>query len=159
MPTDAESPVTTFILVPEPDLGHAISRKLREDPRVQVCGVSADPDKDMFRIWEADPDVIVADFEAGGLEFLYSERLPPGDHRVVFFAPRSEAGCDACYEALVHGAQGIMCRPDSPEDVTHCDHLVRSIRSGTPLRPADCPAVQRLEREAGTSSTGTPDEG
>ena len=109
MSTDSERPVSTFILVPERDLGHAISRKLREDPRVKVCGVSADPDKDMFRIWEANPDVIVADFEAGGLEFLYTERLPPGKHRVVFFAPRSEAGCDACYEALVNGARRKGC--------------------------------------------------
>jgi DNA-binding NarL/FixJ family response regulator len=151
MSTDPESPVTTFILVPEEDLGHAISKKLREDPRVQVCGVSADPDKDMFRIWEANPDVIVADYKAGGLEFLYSERLPPGDHRVVFFSPRSDEGCDACYEALVQGAQGIMCRPGSADEVTLCEDLVRSVREGTPLRPVDCPAVQRLERETEAS--------
>ena len=157
MPTDPESPVTTFILVPEPDLGHAIAKKLREDPRVQVCGVSTDPDKDLFRIYEANPDVIVADFEAGGLEFVFTERLPPGKHRVVFFAPRSESGCEACYEALVHGAQGIMCRPSTAEEVTHCDDLVQSIRTGTPMRPADCPAVQRLRREteAASSEAGT----
>ena len=147
MQPEPDRPVTTFILVPEPDLGHAIARKLREDPRVRVCGVSTDPETDVFRIYEANPDVIVADFEAGGLEFLYSERLPPGKHRVVFFAPRSESGCDACYEALVHGAQGIMCRPDSAEDAQHCEDLVRSVRSGAPLRPADCPAVERLRRE------------
>ena len=147
MSTDPDSPVRTFILVPERDLGHAISKKLREDPRVQVCGVSTDPEKDAFRIWEMNPDVIVADFKAGGLEFLYTDRLPPGDHRVVFFAPRSEAGCDACYQALVHGAQGVMCRPASEDDVTHCDDLVASVRAGTPMRPHDCPAVQRLRSE------------
>lgn len=147
MSTEPGSPVRTFVLVPEADLGHAISKKLREDPRVQVCGVSTDPEKDMFRIWEANPDVIVADFKAGGLDFLYSERLPPGDHRVVFFAPRSEAGCEACYEALVHGAQGIMCRPESDSEVTHCDELVQSVRDGTHMRPHDCPAVLRLQAE------------
>ena len=150
MTTEPESPVTTFVLVPERDLGHAIAKKLREDPRVQVCGVSTDPDTDAFRIWEANPDVIVADFKAGGLEFLYSERLPPGDHRVVFFAPRSEAGCDACYEALVRGAQGIMCRPGSADEVTLCDELVESVRTGVPMRPADCPAVERFERRSDT---------
>lgn len=154
MQTDPDSPVTTFVLVPESDLGHAIAKKLREDPRVHVCGVSTDPDRDMFRIWEANPDVIVADYKAGGLEFLYSERLPPGDHRVVFFAPRSEAGCDACYEALVNGAQGVMCRPDSADEVTLCDDLVRSVREGTPMRPVDCPAVERLKRE-GQSADGS----
>jgi len=152
MHTDTDSPVTTFVLVPEQDLGHAIAKKLREDPRVQVCGVSTDPEKDMFRIWDADPDVIVADFEAGGLEFLYSERLPPGKHRVVFFAPRSEAGCDACYEALVQGAQGIMCRPDTAEKITLCSDLARSVREGAPMRPADCPAVERLQREEKTAN-------
>lgn len=154
MQADPDSPVRTFVLVPEEDLGHAIAKKLREDPRVQVCGVSTDPDRDAFRIFETDPDVIVADFKAGGLEFLYSERLPPGEHRVVFFAPRSEEGCDACYEALVHGAQGIMCRPGSADEVTLCDQLVRSVRNGTPLRPKDCPAVERLRREtAGTEGS------
>lgn len=157
MPTDPESPVRTFVLVPEVDLGHAIAKKLREDPRVQVCGVSTDPEKDLFRIYEADPDVIVADFQAGGLKFLFSERLPPGKHPVVFFAPRSESGCDACYEALVHGAQGIMCRPTSAEEVAQCDELVQSIREGTPMRPADCPAVQRLRRETETPETTTPE--
>jgi len=147
MTTDPESPVTTFILVPEEDLGHAIAKKLRADPRVKVCGISADPDKDLFRIYGANPDVIVADWEAGGLEFVFTERLPPGKHRVVFFAPRSQHGCDACYEALIHGADGIMCRPSSADDVVNCDELVQSIRDGTPLRPADCPAVQRLQRE------------
>lgn len=147
MPLDTERPVTTFVLVPEADLGHSISRKLREDPRVKVCGVSTDPHEDMFRIWEMNPDVIVADFKAGGLEFLYSERLPPGDHRVVFFAPRSEEGCDACYEALVNGAHGIMCRPESEDDVAQNDELVRSVRKGLPMRPADCPAVERLLHE------------
>jgi len=149
MQTDPESPVTTFVLVPEEALGHAIAKKLREDPRVQVCGVSNDPDKDAFRIWEMDPDVIVADYRAGGLDFLYSERLPPGDHRVVFFAPRSEEGCDACYEALVHGAQGIMCRPGSADELIQADELVQSVRTGTPMRPADCPAVKRLLHEQG----------
>lgn len=147
MKTDQESPVTTFVLVPDKDLGHAIAKKLREDPRVKVCGVSTDPDKDLFRIWEANPDVIVADWEAGGLEFVFSERLPPGDHRIVFFSPRSEEGCEACYEALVHGAQGVMCRPGSRDEVTLCDQLVESVRNGTPIRPADCPAVRRLEQE------------
>lgn len=151
MSTDSESPVTTFILVPERDLGHAISKKLRADPRVKVCGISTDPDKDVFRIWEANPDVIVGDWEAGGLDFVFTERLPPGKHRVVFFAPRSSGGCDACYEALVHGADGVMCRPADAEDVAHCDELVESIRQGTPMRPADCPAVQRLEREQAAS--------
>jgi len=147
MKTDQESPVTTFVLVPDKDLGHAVARKLREDPRVQVCGISTDPDKDVFRSWEANPDVIIADWEAGGLEFVFSERLPPGDHRIVFFSPRSEEGCEACYEALVHGAQGVMCRPGSADEVTLCDQLVESVRNGTPIRPADCPAVRRLEQE------------
>ncbi|MDJ0521070.1 MAG: hypothetical protein QNJ90_03245 [Planctomycetota bacterium] len=148
MTTAPESPVRTFVLVPEPDLGHAIAKRLRQDPRVEVCGVSTDPDKDAFRIYEADPDVIVADFEAGGLEFVFSERLPPGtQHRVVFFAPRSAAGCDACYEALVHGADGVMCRPETHAEAAHCDDLVDSIRKGTPMRPADCPAVIRLQLE------------
>ena len=154
MQSDSESPVTTFVLVPERDLGHAIAKKLREDPRVQVCGVSSDPDKDMFRIWEANPDVIVADYKAGGLDFLYSERLPPGDHRVVFFAPRSEEGCNACYEALVQGAQGIMCRPDSADDVTLCSDLAKSVRDGLPMRPTDCPAVERLQREQDAANEG-----
>jgi hypothetical protein len=151
MTTDPASPVTTFILVQDKHLGHAIAKKLREDPRVKVCGISTDPDKDLFRIWEANPDVIVGDWEAGGLEFVFSERLPPGEHRVVFFAPRSEGGCDACYEALVHGADGVMCRPDSPDDVAGCDDLVESIRKGTPMRPPDCPAVLRVraDEEAG----------
>ena len=147
MPADPEHPVRTFVLVPEKDLGHAIASKLREDPAIQVIGVSTDPDQDAYRIFEADPDVIVADFEAGGLQFLFTERLPPGKHRVVFFAPRSEEGCDACYQALVSGAQGIMCRPTSDEDVAHCDHLLESVREGTPMRPHDCPAVKRLTDE------------
>jgi len=147
MSTDQESPVTTFILVPERDLGHAIAEKLREDPRVHVCGVSTDPDKDGFRIWDMNPDVIVADYKAGGLQFVYHDLLPPGEHRVVFFAPRSQEGCDACYEALVNGAQGIMCRPDSAEELTLCDSLIESIKTGAQMRPADCPAVERLESE------------
>jgi len=147
MPVDQQDPVLTFVLVPEPNLGHAIARKLLEDPAIQVIGVSTDPDQDAYRIFDADPDVIVADFHAGGLQFLFTERLPPGEHRVVFFAPRSEAGCDACYEALVHGAHGIMCRPASAEDVAECGELLESVREGTPMRPVDCPAVQRLRDE------------
>ncbi len=150
MAADPEHPVRTFVLVPEKDLGHVIAERLREDPAIQVVGVSTDPDKDAYRIFDADPDVIVADFEAGGLQFLFTERLPPGKHRVVFFAPRSEAGCDACYEALVHGATGIMCRPTSDDDVAHCDALLDSVREGTPMRPHDCPAVKRLEQEEGS---------
>ena len=73
-------PVRTIVLVPERNLGHAIAHKLREDPAIRVIGVSSDPDRDAFWIYEADPDVIVADFQAGGLEFLFTERLPPGDH-------------------------------------------------------------------------------
>lgn len=152
MQADPERPVRTFVLVPEKDLGHAIAQRLREDPSIHVIGVSTDPDRDAYRIFEADPDVIVADFEAGGLQFLFTERFPPGKHRVVFFAPRSESGCEACYEALVHGAQGIMCRPTSAEDVAHCGALLHSVREGTPMRPADCPAVQRLQDEEGSSS-------
>ena len=64
MPVDQQGPVRTFVLVPEPDLGHAIARRLREDPRIHVIGVSTDPDRDAYRIYDADPDVIVADFEA-----------------------------------------------------------------------------------------------
>jgi len=152
MPADEQHPVRTFVLVPEADLGHAIARKLREDPAIQVIGVSTDPDRDAYRIFDADPDVIVADFEAGGLEFLFTERLPPGKHRVVFFAPRSESGCEACYQALVHGAQGIMCRPHSAEEVAECDELLDSVREGTPMRPVDCPAVKRVREEAEASS-------
>ena len=144
MTTDSRDPVTTFVLVPEKDLGHAIAARLREDPAIEVVGVSTDAEQDAYRIFEADPDVIVADYEAGGLEFLYTKRLPPGAHRVVFFAPRSEAGCDACYEALVNGAQGIMCRPDASEAVPLDGELLESVREGTPLRPHDCPAVKRL---------------
>ena len=144
MPADPEHPVRTFVLVPELNLGHAIARRLREDPGIQVIGVSTDADEDAYRIFEADPDVIVADFEAGGLKFVFSDRLPPGKHRVVFFAPRSEEGCEACYQALVHGAEGIMCRPGSPDEAEHCTALVDSIRDGTPMRPDDCPAVKRL---------------
>ena len=144
---DLPGTVRTFVLVPERDLGHAIARKLREDPAIRVIGVSTDPDKDAYRIFDADPDVIIADFKAGGLEFLFTDRLPPGDHRVIFFAPRSEEGCDACYEALVHGADGIMCRPRSDEEVADSDALIESIRKGTPMRPADCPAVKRLQEE------------
>ena len=149
MASDLQETVSTFVIVPQKELGHAIAQKLREHPNVQVCGVSTDPDKDGYRIFDADPDVIVADFRAGGLKFLFSERLPPGDHRVVFFAPRSEAGCDACYEALVHGAQGIMCSPNTAEEVAQCEELVRSVRDGTPMRPKDCPAVRRFEEEQG----------
>ena len=148
MTVDQEHPVRTIVLVPERNLGHAIAHKLREDPAIRVIGISSDPDRDAFWIYEADPDVIVADFQAGGLEFLFTERLPPGEHRVVFFAPRSEAGCDACYEALVHGAQGIMCRPASAEEVPSCGELLESVREGTPMRPHDCPAVKRLQDEA-----------
>ena len=148
MPSDQLGPVRTFVLVPQKDLGHAIAERLREDPAIQVIGVSTDPDQDAYRIFEADPDVIVADYEAGGLQFLFSERLPPGKHRVVFFAPRSESGCDACYEALVHGAQGIMCRPASAEEVSGLGELLESVREGTPMRPRDCPAVKRLQGEA-----------
>lgn len=149
MPADQQDPVRTFVLFPEVDLGHAIARKLREDPAIRVIGVSTDPDWDAYRIFDADPDVIVADFEAGGLQFLFTERLPPGKHRVVFFAPRSESGCDACYEALVHGAQGIMCRPASAEELTDCGELLQSVREGIPMRPKDCPAIKRLRDEAG----------
>jgi len=152
MPTDPQGPVRTFILVPEPSLGHEIARKLREDPAIQVIGVSTDPDRDACRIFDADPDVIVADFQAGGLQFVFTDRLPPGKHRVVFFAPRSESGCEACYEALVHGAQGIMCRPTSAEDLADCCELREAIREGTPMRPKDCPAVQRLRDEKDASS-------
>jgi len=147
MSVDQKDPVRTFVLVPDRDLGHAIAKRLREEPGIQVIGVSTDPDKDAFRIFDADPDVIVADYEAGGLEFLYSERLPPGDHRVVFFAPKSEHGCEACYQALVHGAHGIMCRPLSADEVPHAEELRRSVRDGSLMRPADCPAVKRLKDE------------
>jgi chemotaxis response regulator CheB len=152
MPADQQDPVRTFVLFPEWNLGHAIARKLREDPAIRVIGVSTDPDRDAYRIFDADPDVIVADFYAGGLQFLFTEQLPPGNHRVVFFAPRSEAGCDACYEALVHGAQGIMCRPASEEEVADCGELLESVREGTPMRPTDCPAVKRLQGEQAVSS-------
>jgi len=152
MPADPQDPVRAFVLVPEVDLGHAIARKLREDPAIQVIGVSTDPDRDAYRIFDADPDVIVADFEAGGLQFLFTECLPPGKHRVVFFAPRSESGCDACYEALIHGAQGIMCRPTSAEELTDCGELLQSVREGVPMRPEDCPAVKRLRDEEGATS-------
>ena len=147
MPADSDSPVRTFVLVPEKDLGHAIAERLRQDPAIHVIGVSTDPDRDAYRIYDADPDVIVADFEAGGLQFLFTERLPPGKHRVVFFAPRSEAGCDACYEALVNGATGIMCRPDAADRYAYDGEFVQSVREGTPMRPRDCPAVQRLQDE------------
>jgi hypothetical protein len=34
--------------------------------------------------------------------------------------------------------------------VKHSDGLLKSVRDGTPMRPADCPAVKRLrEEEAG----------
>jgi chemotaxis response regulator CheB len=145
MTVDQQEPVRAFVLVPERDLGHAIARKLREEPTIRVIGVSTDPDRDAYWIYEADPDVIVADFQAGGLQFLFTERLPVGDHRVVFFAPRSRDGCEACYQALLHGAEGIMCRPGSAEEASHADALVQSIREGTPMRPADCPAVKRLQ--------------
>ena len=79
MPADQQEPVRTFVLVPELDLGHAIARKLREDPAIQVIGVSTDPDRDAYRIFDADPDVIVADFEAGGLQFLFTEWSPTGE--------------------------------------------------------------------------------
>lgn len=147
MVVEPQDPVRTFVLVPERNLGHAIADKLREDPSIRVIGVSTNPDRDAYWIYDADPDLIIADFQAGGLEFLFTERLPPGDHRVVFFAPRSEAGCDACYQALVHGAEGIMCRPLSAEDVANNDALIASVREGTPMRPADCPAVKRLNEE------------
>ena len=147
MVVEPQDPVRTFVLVPERNLGHAIADKLREDPSIRVIGVSTNPDRDAYWIYDADPDLIIADFQAGGLEFLFTERLPPGDHRVVFFAPRSEAGCDACYQALVHGAEGIMCRPLSAEDVAKNDALIASVREGTPMRPADCPAVKRLNEE------------
>ena len=147
MSAETKGPIRTFVLVPEPDLGHAIAKRLREEPGIQVIGVSTDPDKDAYRIFDADPDVIVADYEAGGLDYLYSERLPPGDHRVVFFAPKSEQGCEACYQALVHGAHGIMCRPLSAEEVPHAEELRRSLLDGTLMRPADCPAVKRLRDE------------
>ncbi|MHC4940048.1 MAG: response regulator [Planctomycetota bacterium] len=149
MPADEQHPVRTFVLVPEPSLGHAIAKRLREDPAVEVIGVSTDPDQDAYRIFEADPDVIVADFYAGGLKFLFSDRLPPGEHRVIFFAPRSEEGCEACYQALRHGAEGIMCRPGSTDEAEHCDELVASIREGVALRPEDCPALRRLREEEG----------
>ena len=147
MTTDSDGRVRTFILVPEKDLGHALARRLRRDSRVEVVGVSVDPDQDAYRIFEAAPDVVLADVDVGGLDFLTKVRLPPGKHRVVFFAPRSEAGCDACYEALVNGAQGVMCRPASGAEITNGADLVRSIRDGTLMRPDDCPAVQRLRRE------------
>ena len=152
MTADQQDPVRAFVLVPKRDLGHAIARKLREDPAIQVIGVSTDSEEDAYRIYDADPDVIVADFEAGGLDFLFTDRLPPGNHRIVFFAPRSDAGCDACYEALVHGAQGIMCRPSSPEAVADCGELIQSVREGTPMRPVDCPAVKRIKDEEEASS-------
>ena len=152
MPTDPEGPVRTFVLVPERDLGHAIAQKLRTDPAIEVIGVSTDPDQDAYRIFDADPDVVVADVEAGGLQFLLTERLPPGKHKVVFFAPRSASGCDACYEALVSGAHSIMCRPASSDGDTNCDELLQSLRDGTPWRPEDCPAVQRLRQGDGASS-------
>ena len=130
MIVDQHDPVRTFVLLPERDLGHAIADKLREDPAIHVIGVSTDADKDAYWIYEADPDVIVADFQAGGLEFLFTERLPPGDHRVVFFAPRSDEGCEACYQALVHGAEGIMCRPGSTDEASHSDALIESVGYG-----------------------------
>jgi DNA-binding NarL/FixJ family response regulator len=147
MSSDSQAPVRTFVLVPERDLGHAIAKRLREEPGIEVVGVSTDPDSDAYRIFDADPDVIVADYQSGGLQFLYSERLPPGDHRVVFFAPKSDEGCEACYQALVHGAHGIMCRPLSADEVPDAEALKKSVREGTLMRPADCPAVQRLETE------------
>ncbi len=69
MTVDQHDPVRTFVLVPERNLGHAIAHKLREDPAIQVIGVSTDPDKDAYWIYDADPDVIIADFQAGGLQF------------------------------------------------------------------------------------------
>jgi len=147
MSADAQGPVRTFVLIPHVHLGHAMAHRLREDPSIQVVGISIDADEDAYRIFEADPDVVVADFRAGGLKFVFSDRLPPGDHRIIFFAPRSEEGCEACYQALVHGADGIMCRPGSVDEAEHCEALVASIREGTPMRPDDCPAVRRVREE------------
>ena len=152
MQSDPGHAVRTFVLVPERDLGHAIARKLREDPAIEVIGVSTDPEGDAYRIYDADPDVVVADVDAGGLQFLSTLRLPPGKHRVVFFAPRSEAGCESCYQALGHGGDAIMCRPASTADLARCDDLLQAIREGTPLTPDGCPAVERRRREAEGSS-------
>ena len=69
------------------------------------------------------------------------------------FRSDNNAGlCPEAIEALVSGAQGIMCRPDTKDEVTLCDDLVRSVREGLPMRPADCPAVQRLEAEEASGS-------
>ena len=147
MTVNPEGPVRTFVLVPERDMGHAIAKKLREDPAIEVIGVGTDPDEDAYRIFDANPDCVVADVDSGGLQFLVAERLPPGKHRVIFFAPRNAEGCNACYEALLHGAHNIQCRPASPDDLERCGELLRSVREASPPRPEDCPAVKRVEAE------------
>ena len=116
MSADSQEPVRTFVLVPERNLGHAIAKRLREEPGIQVVGVSTDADKDAYRIFDADPDVIVADYEAGGLDYLYSERLPPGDHRVVFFAPKSEHGCEACQLGSLSQHRHTSCLLDTEDE-------------------------------------------
>ena len=109
MTVDQHDPVRTFVLVPERNLGHAIADKLREDPEIKVIGVSTDPDKDAYWIYDADPDVIIADFQAGGLQFLFTERLPLGDHRVIFFAPRRKPR--TATRSSSRSAKGRRCGP------------------------------------------------
>ena len=148
MTVDQPDPVRTFVLVPERNLGHAIARKLREDPAIHVIGVSTDPNKDAYWIFDADPDVIIADFQAGGLEFLFTDRLPPGNHRIVFFAPPfRRRGAMPATRPWFTAPRGSCAGPAPAEEVAHCDALLESVREGTPMRPADCPAVKRLQEE------------
>ena len=70
MIVDQHDPVRTFVLLPERDLGHTIADKLREDPAIQVIGVSTDPDKDAYWIYDADPDLTTATFVSGGALYL-----------------------------------------------------------------------------------------
>ena len=96
MAADPEHPVRTFVLVPEKDLGHAIAQRLREDPAIQVVGVSTDPDKDAYRIFDADPDVIVADFEAALVHGATGIMCRPTSDEDV-------AHCDALLESVREG--------------------------------------------------------
>ena len=108
METEPDTPVTTFVLVPAEALGHAIARKLREDPRVTVMERRNARDLTPGELPFA-PDLLVADVSFISLRKLLPAVLAccsPRFDALVMVKPQFEVGRDRV------GKGGVVRDPD-----------------------------------------------